>query len=125
MARKAFIQQEIIDGSVLNPAGLQCPRCSGNTLVLHGTMQINAWETMEDGVIVEQKTDAEDSGAFDVTRIDCLPCNVTFQVRDPQLYRLEYEILKLSTQIKKMERVAGRFGGGGSSALLNDHEIFN
>jgi hypothetical protein len=112
---QAFVHQEILDASLLNPADLRCPRCKGNTLVLTGQAQIPQREIMENGVMTHHTSNAEAGGSFDVERIDCLPCNVTFMVRDPKLFQLERENLNLKHENEELKRTLGEGGSGSGS----------
>lgn len=92
---RAFVIQEVINAATLNPEDLRCPHCEGNTLVLTGKTQVNSREVMANGVVVDRTVEPEETGGFDVTRIDCVPCSRTMHVRDPRVFELEKENLQL------------------------------
>jgi hypothetical protein len=96
---QAFVQQEIIDASILDPQDIRCPRCKGNTLVLTGQAQVPQREIMEAGEITDRQVNLDAGGTFEVERIDCLPCNVTYLLREPKLFQLERENLDLKHQV--------------------------
>lgn len=117
MSSQAFVLQEIIDASILDPNDLRCPRCQGNTLVLSGQAQMPQREVMEKGTITAQIPTTE-GGSFNVEQIDCLPCNVRFEVREPKLFQLERENLNLKDEITELQiERESRNGGPGSSGV--------
>lgn len=102
MTDKAFVQQEIIDASRFDPQDIRCPRCQGNTLILSGQAQLPQREVMVDGVVTDRINNPEAGGSFDVERIDCLPCTITYLLREPKLFILERENLELKHQVKDL-----------------------
>jgi hypothetical protein len=103
MKDEAFLQQEIINGATINPGDIRCPGCKGNTYVLSGQIQMPQREIWEDGVATLCKTKAELGGSFDVERLDCPRCRMTFVIRNPDLFRLEAENHSLKAKIDKLE----------------------
>ena len=120
---QAFVQQEIVDGARLDPADIRCPQCKKNTIVCSGQSQVPSREIWEDGVVVSQENDATRS-SFDIERIDCLNCNKTFILRNPELFQLERENLGLKRQITTLQRDLEDRGGappttGNNAGWLN------
>jgi transposase-like protein len=116
---QAFVQQEIIDGSLLDPADIRCPQCKKNTIVCSGQSQIASREVWEEGVVTSQTSDATSGGAFDIQRIDCLNCNKTFLLRNPELFQLERENLKLKQKVTDLQRELIERGGAPPAAGAN------
>ena len=116
MTDQAFVQQEIIDASLLDPADIRCPQCHKNTIMCSGLSQIASREVWEEGVVTSQTSDAVAGGAFDIQRIDCLHCNKTFLLRNPELFKLERENLGLKRQITVLQRDLSDRGGAPPAA---------
>ena len=111
MKDEAFVRQEIIDGADLNPADLRCPKCKGNTLVLSGQAQVPQREIWENGVVVAMHSTPEQGGSFDIERMDCVPCQRTYFVRNPRVFELERENLDLQNQNNLLRQELVERGG--------------
>ncbi len=118
MKDQAFVRQEILDASHVDPADLRCPKCFSNTLVLSGHAEMPQREIHEDGQLVHREFNHEAQSSFDIERIDCVHCAVTYILRDPKLFALERENLNLRTELAGLRRELGETpAGGGSSSI--------
>ena len=121
MNDRAFVQQEILDASVVDPSDIRCPRCRGNTLVLTGLAQMPQQGIMEGGVIVERLSNPEAGGTFDIERIDCVSCTITYLIRAPKLFQLERENLKLTHKVEDLQGALDDCSGTADAGVRKRH----
>jgi hypothetical protein len=117
MKDEAFLQQEVVNGALINPGDIRCPGCKGNTYVLSGQVQMPQREVWENGVATHFQAKPELGGSFDIQRLDCPRCRMTFVFRNPDLFRLEAENLALQAKVDKLTDELEHYTGISSSKV--------
>jgi DNA-directed RNA polymerase subunit RPC12/RpoP len=86
--------EQHVGSHTLNPADLRCPQCQGNTLTLHGNVQIPRMIEMAKGEILKSWNGPEEE-KFELEQFDCCHCNVRWVVKPREYIQLETELFKL------------------------------